>query len=107
MVFFTFLKKFGIVFVLIRNFYYSLALLHCIIYSLPCTAFFVFNIANNEIGAVDHFPVANLDRRFWMCDRCGMRNLDVGVIVVKVIFVIKILSSGYGSTNTRALLSSL
>lgn len=34
MVFFTFLKKFGIVFVLIRKVYYSLALLHCIIYSL-------------------------------------------------------------------------
>gem|GEM_PF-2583430 len=35
MVFFTFLKKFGIVFMLIRKVYYSLALLHCIIYSLP------------------------------------------------------------------------
>ena len=66
--FFTFLKKFGIVFVLIRKVYYSLALLHCIIYSLPCTAFFMFNIANNEIGAVDHFPVANLDSGFRMCN---------------------------------------
>ena len=31
MVFFALLKKFGIVFVLIRKVYYSLALLHCII----------------------------------------------------------------------------
>ena len=66
MVFFTFLKMFGIIFVLIRKVYYSLALLHCIIYSLPCTAFLVPNVADNQIGALYHFTVANLDRRFRM-----------------------------------------
>ena len=55
MVFFTFLQKFGIVFVLIRKVYYSLALLHCIIYSLPCTAFLVPNVADNQIGTLTIF----------------------------------------------------
>ena len=100
MVFFTFLKKFGIVFALIRKVYYSLALLHCIIYRLPGTALFVLNIADNQIGALYHFTVANLDRGFRMCHGCGVGDLNVSIIVVKVIFdirYVKILVGGIGT----------
>ena len=107
MVFFTFLKKFGIVFVLIRKVYYSLALLHCIIYSLPCTALFVLNIADNQIGSINHFTVSNLDSRFGMCYRSNVGYLYVGVVVVKVIFVIKILCRRIRQHQHKALLSSL
>ena len=100
MVFFTFLKKFGIVFVLIRKVYYSLALLHCIIYRLPGTAFLVPNVADNQIGALYHFTIANLDRGFRMCHGCGVRDFRIGIIVVKVIFdirYVKILVGGIGT----------
>ena len=71
-----------------------LALLDCILYRLPRTAFFVLNVTDNQIGPVNHFAVTNLDSRLWVCHRCGVRDFYIGVIVVEVIFVIKILSRG-------------
>jgi len=68
-----------------------LALLHSILHRLPSTTAFVVDAADDKIGTVNHFTVANLDGRFRMCHRCSVGDLYVGVIVVKVFFVIKIL----------------
>ena len=55
---------------------------------------YLFNVTDNQIGPINHFPVTNLDGGFWVRHRSSVRDLYVGVIVVKVIFVIKILSRG-------------
>ena len=61
------------------------------IHRLPSAAFFVLDITNDQIGTVNHFTVANLDSGFWMRHGCGVGNLYIGIIIVKVIFVIKVL----------------
>lgn len=46
------------------------ALSHCIMYRLPCTAFFMFNVADDQIGTVDHFAITDLNGSFGMYAGC-------------------------------------
>ena len=88
-------------FVIVCKIDYSFTLLQCVFYGLPGTAFFVLNVADDQIGPICHFPVADLDSRLRVRHRCDSGDLYVGVIVVEVIFVIKILSRRIGQYQNK------
>ena len=67
---------------------YILFLLDSVLHCLSGTAFLTLNTAENEVGSIYHFTVADLDRRLGMCLRCCIGNFHVAVVVVVGFLVI-------------------
>lgn len=76
-------------FVIVCKIDYRFALLPSVFHRLPGTAPFVLNVADDQIGPICHFPVADLDSRLRVRHRCGGGDLYAGVIVVEVISLLR------------------